>query len=266
MATDRALKADLLSKLGIQPSALSKRVKRVKQDVPMSTEEATYVIAHREGLQIDQYLDRGEVDRVRTLYLASERQKSKPPRPTPAPETPKQVVPREIKFPGEFKASDPLLGTRKLNQAVAMAKMYPVFYVIENSIRTLIKRVMEDAHGVDWWDTQLTKGKLKNVRQKATARATKEKSQSWHQRRGAHPIDYVDIKDLETLILAKQHLFIPDIIPQRPWFEQFMRELYPSRNVICHMNPLDSDNVKDMRLRLKKWQKLINGALNNIPP
>jgi hypothetical protein len=146
-----------------------------------------------------------------------------------------------------------------------MARVYPLLYVLENSIRELINRVMREAHGDDWWDTQLTKGKLKNVGQKASDRMRTEKKHTWHQRRGAHPIDYVDMLDLESLILSKQSLFIPQIIPDRLWFEQFMRELYPSRNVVCHMNPLDSDNVHDMRLRVRKWEKLLKNARDQIP-
>ena len=256
MATDRALRTALLDKLGVQPAALSKRVQKKKRDIPMSTEEATYLIAHEEGLGIDRYLDRDQVDRIRALHTANPNRipgdtagsKRKKPAATAA---------REIRFPGEFKTSNPLLAPAKLNEAVAMAKLYPMLYVLENSIRELIKRVMHDAHGEGWWDNQLTKGKLKNVRKTASDRMRTEKKHSWHQRRGSHPIDYVDIKDLESIILAKKSLFIPDIIPDQAWFEQFMRELYPSRNVLCHMNPLDSDNVHDMCLRARKWEKIL---------
>jgi hypothetical protein len=44
-----------------------------------------------------------------------------------------------------------------------------------------------------------------------------------------------------------------------------MKELYPSRNVVCHMNPLNDDNVKDVQLKLKKWETMIKGANAVIP-
>ena len=88
----------------------------------------------------------------------------------------------------------------------------------------------------------------------------------WHQRRGAHPLDYVNLDDLTTIIEAKQDDFFPDVLGEREWFIQFMRELAPSRNVLCHMNPLDTLHVKDIRLRAERWRNLIEGHIANIPP
>jgi hypothetical protein len=74
-----------------------------------------------------------------------------------------------------------------LAEATAMARVFPLLYVLENSIRELIKRVMSAKFGEDWWNTELNKGKLKNVHQKAETRMLSEKKSSWHQKRGAHP-------------------------------------------------------------------------------
>ena len=124
---------------------------------------------------------------------------------------------------------------------------------------------MKDQYGEDWWNTQLTTSRLKEVHHKAEGRMKTETSNSWHQRRGAHPIDYVDIKDLETICRGKKASFHPNIIPDWDWFLNFMKELYPSRNVVCHMNPLHKDNVNDVKLKYRRWERLVRGSLNNIP-
>ena len=44
-----------------------------------------------------------------------------------------------------------------------------------------------------------------------------------------------------------------------------MKELKPSRNVVCHMNPLDDHNITDVKLKTQKWEKLIEAARDKIP-
>lgn len=265
MATNRELKAALLEKLKISPQALSQRVQKKKDVSPMSTEDATYLIAHENGIRIDRFLSSEVVDRVRQLHNTTPVVVAAKPRAAKR-QTTRGGKTIEVRFPTGFKAESDLLPKSRLNQAVAMAKIYPILYVLENSIRELVKRVMSDRYGKDWWDTELKKGKLKGVHQKASSRMrTETEKHSWHQSRGDHPIDYVDIKDLEVLVLGKQGDFIPKIIPDTDWFKQFMKELYPSRNVVAHMNPLDADNVKDVELRAKKWAKILTQAKPNIP-
>ena len=265
MATNRALRLALLAKLGVQRSALSKRVQNKKRETPMSTEEATYLIAHEAGIKIDKYLDADEVSRIRELHANSRPRGEVAVKPRRTRSGSSTGQPRELVFPGDMRVTNALLPPGKLQEALAMARVYPLLYVLENSIRELIKRVMVGKFGTDWWETQLKKGKLRTVYHNAKSRMQGETKNRWHQRRGSHPIDYLEIGDLEKIITGKQDHFFPDIISDRLWFEQFMREIYPSRHVVCHMNPLDSDNVHDIRLKVRRWEKMIQANLANIP-
>lgn len=263
---NRQLKRDLLVKLGIQAAGLSKRAHAKTRETPMSTEDAVYLIAHEAGLRIDRYLSPDDVARVRGLHAANRMHA-----PASAPRSKRRsaapVKARELRFAGDLRIANPLLGSAKLAEAQAMARIYPVLYVLENSMRELIKRVMKAQFGDDWWETQLTAGKLKGVHQTVQARMATEKKHSWHQKRGAHPIDYVDIDDLKTIICGKRDSFVPHIIADLPWFEHFMKELVPSRNVVCHMNPLSDQNVHDVKIKLQKWENVLKSAsaAGNIP-
>ncbi len=85
--------------------------------------------------------------------------------------------------------------------------------------------------------------------------------------RGADPLDYVDLTDLGALVVNQKARFFPDGLgAQREWFEQFMRELEPSRNVVCHMNPLIALNVHDVRVRADKWFTMLEKQQHKIPP
>lgn len=257
MATNPKLRSTLLAKLDISPQALSLRVQKKKKLAPMSTELATYLIAHENGIKIDKFLDPDEVHQVRELLKHAP---ASPPRAavTSAKSKGRLLGTKEIRFPTGFKVSNMLLPESKLKEAIDMAKVYPLLYVLENSMREVIKRIMKAKYGGGWWDTQLTTGQLKAVHQKASDRKKNEKK--WHQRRGAHEIDYVDLADLGSIIQNRTADFFPHILDDVDWFRSLMKELEPSRNVIGHMNPLDANNIKGLEVGIERWSKLLKHA------
>ena len=134
-----------------------------------------------------------------------------------------------------------------------MSEAYPVLYVLENSIRTVIRGVMEANYGADWWDTALTSANALKMKGKVEDRLKKEAEQSWHQRRGKHKIDYVDLTDLLVIAQSKRDVFFPALLGQETWFQSLVDETSPSRNVLCHMNPLAEHSVKALEVRLTQW-------------
>jgi len=263
-----ALRDALLKKTGWSKQRLHQVVQQKHGQLPMSTKVAQAVIAHEKGLRLGRFLDGDDlreaqetVAKLRGFSAASADVPGRPRRGSPA----RSVSERTIVFPSEFRLKDPLLPTAILNEAREMAQIYPLLYVLENSLREIIRRVMTAQFGDDWWNTAFTSGKSKQLKDKADDRIEKEDVQAWHQRRGAHPIDYVDLDDLRIIAASKPNLFFPDILGEQLWFEQFMRELYPSRCVLCHMNALSDDNVKDVRLKLSKWQKVVAAAMGRLP-
>lgn len=269
MATNIGVKNALLKKLGIQQAGLYKRARVLRKKLPMTAEDSIHLLAFQEGIQIGNYLTAEQVQGVRhlqTQFVQAGGGAPAAPTPSSKPRTSKSSTGnREIRFPNEFKVKNPLLPAEKLQEAKAMAAIYPLLYVVENSMREVIRRVMADKFSEDWWNTEMTTSKLRSIRDTVAGRMKTERKNSWHQKRGAHPIDYTDIGDLETIILAKHRSFIPDIIGDKDWFIQFMKELKPSRNVVCHMNPLDSHNTADIRLKTKRWENLVRAAKDKIP-
>jgi hypothetical protein len=253
---NRRLKQDLLKKLGITPQALSQRAERIKKSMPMTTEEATYVLAHRIGLKLDRYLDADTMNKLRPIVSYQE------PNATIPTIKNKREIAKEyhVTISGVFKGSDPLLDGLKLNEAKSMASIYPLLYVLENSIRQFICLIMDKEVGQDWLENEVPKELKKDV----ADRMKDENVNAWHQRRGAHPIDYLDLKDLPRLISKRVNKIAPKIIPSYEWFAQMIKEVYLSRCVLCHMNPLDNDSIDSVKLRFKQWQKQIKGKINLI--
>jgi len=253
--TNRQLRKALLLKLKITPQALSQRVQGLKRQYAVTTEDATYIIAQREGIVLDKYLDRDSVNHVRgiiqqithitqdTTTIAKLARKGK------REAEKKQLF---VVFPKEFTVADPILAKRKLLEARDMAAIYPLLYVLENSIREVIDRLMTSRYGKNWWD--LKAGKL---RDKVNERMSDEEKNSWHQKRGARPIDYLDLAQLPTLVRQVQNDIVPDIISSIEWFTQFVDEVYKSRCVVCHMNPLDKTNIQAVKVKFTQWQRQI---------
>ena len=66
--TNPQLRRALLEQLKITPQALHARAKKKIRILPMGTDEATYLIAHEEGLRIDKFLERDTVAHIRQLH------------------------------------------------------------------------------------------------------------------------------------------------------------------------------------------------------
>ena len=47
--------------------------------------------------------------------------------------------------------------------------LYPILYVLENSMREVVRRIMRAQFGDDWWDKHLVCGKLKTIHQTTRA-------------------------------------------------------------------------------------------------
>lgn len=256
----KELKEALLSKLTITPRALYQQAQKIKALVPMTTEQAVYIIAQRNGIKLDKYLDEDTIHLVRSLLQQVNRSPEitiKKAAPRPGKQAPRQYV---INIGGKCKFIDPLLPHSKLGEANEMSDIFPYLYVLENSIREFIDRIMTAKYGANWWDSQAPK----TLREDVSRKMTGDDRDSWHQRRGDRPIDYLDLNKLPRLMNKIEQVIVPDIIPDLDWFRQLVKQVYRSRCVVCHMNPLDKTNVEAVLVWFKQWEKQINAKKDLI--
>ncbi len=83
--TNRHIRRALLDKLGVTRQALSLRVKKLQDHAPITTTDATYVIAHRNGIDLDRYLSPELADRIRALLVSVPDVPTRPRRGGPPP-------------------------------------------------------------------------------------------------------------------------------------------------------------------------------------
>jgi hypothetical protein len=259
--TNKALKAALLKKLGVTKQRLSQRVQTLIRQVPMSAEEATYCIAHKEGLRLDKFLDSEGITRVRGLVAAL--------RPTSESavqrKTMTKAVPRarEICVGGTFSIVDPVLPTRMVVEAKEMSeKVYPILYIFENSVREVVRRVLTQGFGAGWWDRCASE----NVKRSVADRMRQENDTPWHGARGAHPIFYTDIKDLVSIVRnsdAWQKL--KPILGSIEWFSQLVTCIGASRNPVAHMNPISGHDRQRVIINFRDWERVVKARRSLIP-
>ncbi len=258
--TDRKLREALLKALQVSPQRLSQRVQELKRRCPMGTEDATYCIAHQEGIRLDKFLTPDKVEGVRALLTNISSAVLGGTSTQPKPKT--IVKTREVTVGGGIKIQDPIVTEKVLGEAREMAgKVYPMLYVFENSVRDVIQRVMGNKVGEDWWNTANIPVK---IRRDVDQRRQREDKEAWHGKRGTHSIYYTDIDDLIGIVQNNWNSF-RQIFPRQDWFANIVTCMEISRNTVAHMNPLRKHDFDRVRVNLRDWQQQISRKKSLIP-
>lgn len=265
MATNRHIKQALLDKLDVTPQRLSRLVKARKDELPMSTEQAVYTLAHEHRIDISRYLSKEETAEVRQLvaHLRTGRQPAPPGSNRRQARGQSQSKPVLVTIAGVKVDRLPGMTATHAKEAKVMAeKIYPTLYVFENSARDVISNVLKARVGDDWWDGVVPQ----KVRDKATQRKTDEAKDPWHGKRGSALIDYLDLTDLPSIVSApKAWPHFRKLFSRASWFQELVNELNVSRRVAAHMNPLASDDVKNVEAAFRKWAKVLKAKAAEIP-
>lgn len=259
MATNQELQKALLKKLNVTRQRLSQRAQAMKRVLPMTTEQAVYVIAHEEGLDITRYLSGEETAEVRQLVSCLGPAAPKERQDTAAPRGHARPVRVTISV---SPAALGVIASAHANEAKMMAeRVYPMLYLFENSLRDLIERVLRAAYGDEWWAEAVPK----KVRDTAERHKTSEDKNAWHERRGRRDVEYVYLAQLWDIIKHQWQHFA-DLFPNQAWIEALVtNDMSVSRNVIAHMNPLGNDDVRNIEAAFNKWARQLKAVEGRLP-
>lgn len=139
-------------------------------------------------------------------------------------------------------------------QAARMSEFYEVFYCLENSIRKLVKGIMIDAEGADWWNSQrVDENKIRNP---AKGRHKKEVD-SGITPRSEELIDYTTFGELSQLITDNWDLF-DTVFSSKTAVSNITNQLNLLRGPIAHCNPTDELEQERLNLAVRSWFKLMS--------
>lgn len=139
-------------------------------------------------------------------------------------------------------------------QAARMSEFYEVFYCLENSIRRLVKGIMIEAEGANWWDSVRVDDE--RIRKPAKARHKKEVD-SGITPRSDELIDYTTFGELSQLITDNWDLFDP-VFSSKAAVSNITNQLNLLRGPIAHCNPTDELEQERLNLAVRSWFKLMS--------
>lgn len=139
-------------------------------------------------------------------------------------------------------------------QAARMSEFYEVFYCLENSIRGLVKRIMAEAEGINWWNSQrVDENKIRNP---VKVRHKKEVD-SGITPRSEELIDYTTFGELSQLITDNWDIFDP-VFSSKTAVSKITNELNLLRGPIAHCNSIDDMEQDRLNLAVKSWFRLMS--------
>ena len=147
----------------------------------------------------------------------------------------------------------PLLTDTDIQNAYKMGQVYVVIHCIENSVRNLIRKVLKDSLGEQWW----AKAASSEMKQKVTNRKNREAKNKWLSSRGADELNYVDWIDIVTLIRKFPKEFETSI-GNTKFAELRLEELENLRNTIAHNGVLPDNEIARVELYFGDWCKQVS--------
>lgn len=212
----------------------------------LSNEEAAYISASKDGIDLHKYLSSKEVSQIRQLSLQ---------------------YPSEIntKIPNSNSSSDkksnkkvkqqtfvPNYETEFYDEANLNNKAYPHIYVIENTLRKIILKKF--SNNSKWWKEEIVP---KDVIEYAEKIRTAESKHPWMPKRGKHQVYYLGLEELYK-ILNKHWDKSFAWIGNREEFRVWINELIPIRNMVAHNSPLSKQDILTTQEKARYITNLIN--------
>lgn len=139
-------------------------------------------------------------------------------------------------------------------EAARMGEYYEVFYCLENSIRKLVKGIMIEAEGADWWGSErVDENKIRN----SAENRRKKEVNSGITPRSDELIDYTTFGELSQLITDNWELFDP-VFSSKTAVSNVTNQLNLLRGPIAHCNPTGELEQERLNLTVKSWFKLMS--------
>jgi hypothetical protein len=248
----RELMEELRQKTRAANRTLSRRfsAKRAEYGGLITPEQATALYAASQGIRIDRYyppefcLALQQLRPHRAPSAASEAVR------TSATSSPVGRRPILVKLAGSLPQKIPHLSAAAHREAAEMSELYPLFYLFENSARSLVVERMSRKFTADWWNVAPIADPVKT---RAADRMAKEGRHRWHGSRGGHPVYYIDLDDLHRIINRHWQDVFLDPLGDQARIQAMFTEMEELRNIVAHNNCLDHGDAARLKSNFDVW-------------
>ncbi len=166
----------------------------------------------------------------------------------PSPASPEEIIRERLDV-----SNTPGLTPTDIKKAYKMGQVYVVIHCLENSVRNLIRKVLKDSLGEQWWD----KAASDSMKRKLSERKTHEGKNKWLTSRGTDELNYIDWGDLVTIIRKFPKEF-ETFIGSTKFAELKLEELENLRNTIAHNGVLPDEEIGRIELYFRDWCKQLS--------
>lgn len=132
-------------------------------------------------------------------------------------------------------------------KAEKMAEFYKIYFTLENSIRDMIKTVLQEKYGSDW---------LKHIPKKVLDGMNKFRKEEMESGMEISNdiLEYAYFGDLITILESNERDFdnIGDLKKAKPILSSFNK----SRNVVAHSRMLTQDEISRFLVLVKTWLRM----------
>ncbi len=160
----------------------------------------------------------------------------------------------EIQHSATIKKDEPvdteLFENEIVKKANKMADFYALYFSMENSVRKLMRDVLSEKYGVNWWDTKVPKGVKDNV-----AKIQQQEKDSAMSFRSEDPLDYTSFGELIDIFNANWSDF-STILRSQKSVQETLSPLNKIRNIIAHSCELNDDEILRFKLLIRDWQRI----------
>ena len=263
---DKKLLDAIKEKKDTSKQAIYEALKNIRKEFKslISKEEASYIYAIRNGIDVHKYLKDSPSLHQRIIDLIGNTSKVSISEPKAKKVVKKTIIQKVLKIK-ETTVNDPLLPSRVIEDAKVMSEIYPFIYIFENSLRNFIKLAMDKAYPNGWWSIERI---TRTPFDKANGRKIDEGKNLWHGKRNqSSMLDYLDLDELEAVINHNTHVLTPYLkgLPKDlGWLQIKIKEIYPSRNVLAHNNPLSKDDIARVKVICSDWNKQLIGLKQKL--
>lgn len=146
-----------------------------------------------------------------------------------------------------------VLDTEYVAAAEKMSLVYITVAAFENSVRDLIKSVLLEAFGENWWETCVSE----KIRKAATLRVEEEQKIRWHVQRGDDPVRFTMLPNLVNIIAQNAETFEP-YLPNIEWVKSVFEVVERSRNVIMHSGTLSDRDIARLGSLIRDWNSQVS--------
>ncbi len=140
-----------------------------------------------------------------------------------------------------------LLPSELVDKGHKLSGIYQMLFLIENSLRRFVDKVLRDAEGDSYFATIKLSTDIHNGVRK---RKAQEEKNQWIRVRGDSDIFYLDFIDIKFLIINNWKYF-KAVFPDQSWISVKLDELYKCRCLIAHNSDIGSHEVDVIRINYK---------------